>query len=304
MKKNVVITGGTGLVGKTLTELLICKDYNVTVLTRNKNLNSSKINYSYWDVTNNIIDASVICSANFIVHLAGEGIADKRWTKQRKSDILKSRTEPLKLIFDVLSNNSHQLEALISASGVGYYGAITSNQIFSENDAPNKDFLGKTCSLWEEAVNHFSKLNVRTVQLRTGIVLSNKGGALPKMIAPFKFGLGCPLGTGKQYMPWIHLDDLCNLYLFAIENNQLQGAYNAAIEDDTTNESFSKSVVKILGKRILLPNIPAFVLKILLGEMADIVLYGSRVSNAKIKTTGFKFIFEDLEKCLQLELVE
>ena len=304
MKKNVVITGGTGLVGKALAELLIRNNYNVIILTRNKNLHSSKINYSYWDVTNHIIDIPVICSANYIIHLAGEGIADKRWTKQRKSDILKSRTEPLKLIFDVLSNNSHQLEALISASGVGYYGAITSNQIFSENDALNKDFLGKTCSLWEEAVHHFSKLNVRTVKLRTGVVLSKKGGALPKMIAPFKLGLGCLLGTGKQYLPWIHLDDLCNLYLFALVNNQFQGAYNAAIEDNTTNEIFSKSVAKILGKMILLPNIPAFVLKILLGEMADIVLYGSRVSNTKIRTTGFKFIFEDLEKCLQLELVE
>lgn len=302
--KNVVITGGTGLVGKALAELLISKNYYVTLLTRNKHYSSSKINYSFWDVTNKIIDASVITSANFIIHLAGEGIADKRWTEQRKVDILTSRTEPLKLIYEVLSTNQNNLEALISASGAGFYGAITSNKIFTEDDLPNGDFLGETCRLWEDEVDLFQSLKIRTVKLRTGIVISSKGGALPKMIVPFKLGLGSPIGTGKQFMPWIHLDDLCNMYLFAIENDSMNGAYNAAVEDDTTNESFSKTVSMTLGKKIFLPNVPAFVLKILLGEMATIILNGSRVTNAKIKTAGFQFLHENIEKCVEQELVE
>lgn len=304
MIKKVVITGGTGLVGKALTNLLLSNGYEVFVLTRNQKQATQKNNFSFWDVKNEIIDEQIIKTADYIVHLAGDGIADKRWTSSRKISILESRTKPLELIFKVLKNNSNQLKALISASGVGYYGAITSDKVFTEEDLPATDFLGKTCVAWEKEVDKFNELGIRTVKLRTGIVLAKEGGALSKMTLPFKYSFGSVLGSGKQYMPWVSLSDLCQAYLFAIENNQLFGAYNTAVEDETNNASFSKSVARVLNKRIFLPNVPAFVLKILLGEMAGIILNGSRVSNSKIKAEGFHFLHEDLDKCLEQELVE
>jgi uncharacterized protein (TIGR01777 family) len=293
----VVITGGTGLVGKALTLLLRSRGYDVVVLTRNKE-KSNQSSYSYWDVTNGIIDKELILSADYLVHLAGEGIADGGWTASRKNTILESRINPLALIHNIIEEHPHQLKAIVSASGVGYYGAITSEKVFTETDEPATDFLGKTCVQWEHAVDKFNQLNIRTVKLRTGIVLAKEGGALPKMLLPFNYGFGSALGSGKQFMPWISLTDLCNMYLFAIENKQLQGAYNAAIEDETTNASFSGTLAKGLNKNIWLPNVPAFFLTLFLGEMAKLVLEGSRVSNKKIKDAGFVFNNVDLNTTL------
>lgn len=289
----VVITGGTGLVGKALTLLLRSRGYEVVVLTRNKE-KSNQSSYSYWDVANGIIDKELILSADYLVHLAGEGIADGRWTASRKNTILASRINPLALIYTIIAEHPHQLKAIVSASGVGYYGAITSEKVFTETDEPATDFLGKTCEQWEHAVDMFNQLNIRTVKLRTGIVLAKEGGALPKMLFPFNYGFGSALGSGKQFMPWISLTDLCNMYLFAIENKQLQGAYNAAIEDETNNASFSGAIAKGLNKNIWLPHVPAFFLTLFLGEMAKLVLEGSRVSNKKIKDAGFVFNNVDL----------
>lgn len=295
--KKVVITGGTGLVGKTLTKLLISKGFEVVVLTRNQKLATQFTNFSFWDVDNEIIDEQLINTTDYIIHLAGEGIADKRWSLSRKKQILESRIKPLKLIYNVLQKNSFQLKTLISASGVGFYGAITSDKIFTEEDVSATDFLGQTCQLWEDEVDKFNTLNVRTVKLRTGIVLAENGGALKKMALPFKFGFGCAIGSGKQYMPWISLNDLCNMYLFAMEHNNVSGAYNAVIEDETTNLLFSKTLAKSLNKSIWLPNIPALLLKIVLGEMATLLLEGSRVSNKKITSQGF--VFQDVDlSCL------
>lgn len=294
----VVITGGTGLVGKALTLLLRSRGYEVVVLTRNKE-KSNQSSYTYWDVANGIIDKELILSADYLVHLAGEGIADGRWTASRKNTILESRINPLALIYAIIEEHPHQLKVIVSASGVGYYGAITSEKVFTETDEPATDFLGKTCEQWEHAVDKFNQLNIRTVKLRTGIVLAKNGGALPKMLLPFNYGLGSALGSGKQFMPWISLTDLCNMYLFAIENNQLQGAFNAAIEDETTNASFSAAIAKGLNKKIWLPNVPAFFLTLFLGEMAKLVLEGSRVSNKKIKDAGFVFNDNELNKVLE-----
>lgn len=294
----VVITGGTGLVGKALTDLLLSKGFEVFVLTRNQKQATQFTNYSFWDVENEIIDEQLIKTADYIIHLAGEGIADGRWTASRKSTILESRINPLALIYTIIKEHPHQLKAIVSASGVGYYGAITSEKVFTETDEPATDFLGKTCEQWEHAVDKFNQLNIRTVKLRTGIVLAKEGGALPKMLLPFNYGFGSALGSGKQFMPWISLTDLCNMYLFAIENKQLQGAFNAAIEDETTNASFSDAIAKGLNKKIWLPNVPAFFLTLFLGEMAKLVLEGSRVSNKKIKDAGFVFNNVDLNATL------
>ncbi len=293
---NVVIIGGSGLIGSQLAELLINNNYCVTILSRsNKKTRSNNIKYSIWNIKNKLIDVKVITQAHYIIHLAGEGIADKRWTKQRKLNILTSRTVPLQLIYELISTNENNLKALISASGIGFYGAITTNHVFTENDAAANDFLGQTCQQWENEVDRFNELNIRTVKLRTGIVLSNRGGALPKMARMFKLGFGSPIGTGKQFLPWIHIHDLCHMYLFAIKNSNLIGAYNAVVQDDTTNYSFSKNLAKSFNKKMWLPNVPSFILKLVMGEMASLLLYGSRVSNEKIKALGFKFKLENLQ---------
>lgn len=300
MTKKVLITGGTGLVGTALTGLLVEKDYAVTILTRDKNRTSKHPNiaYSFWDINKGVIDKDELLSANYIVHLAGAGIADKPWSAKRKKVILDSRVAPIKLIYNRLKNNPHQLKAFISASGVGYYGAITTNTIFEETAPAANDFLGKTCLQWEQAVDELTDLPIRTVKLRTGIVLAKNGGALPKMIQPFKFGLGAALGSGKQIMPWIHIDDLTQLYVAAIENDSFNGAYNA-IAGNVSNKDFSKTLSKALNKPFWLPNVPGFMLKFFLGEMAVILLEGSVVSNQKLLQTGFKLHFTDLEEGLK-----
>lgn len=301
---NVVITGGSGLIGTYLTKLLIDNGYSVSILTRSKRANSKNISYSYWDIDNQLIDLNVITKADYIIHLAGEGIAEKRWTKQQQKKILLSRVEPTAFLFEVLSNHKNQLKAFISASGIGYYGALTSDKVFTEEHLHYSDFLGETCKSWEDSVDKFDKIGVRTVKIRTGIVLAKNGGALPKMIMPFKYGFGSVLGSGKQFMPWIHIEDLSAIYLKAIEDTNMQGAYNAVVSDESTNSVFSKSLAKTLNKKILLPNIPSFVLKVVLGKMSVLLLKGSRVSNKKIKAAGFHFLYEDLDKCLEQELVE
>src|SRR5690606_1272523 len=305
MTKKVLITGGTGLVGTALTELLVEKDYTVTILTRNKNLTSKhpNITYGYWDINKGVIDKEELLSANYMVHLAGAGIADKPWSKKRKKEILDSRVEPIKLICNSLKNNAHQLKAFISASGVGYYGAITTNTIFDETAPAANDFLGKTCLQWELAVDELNDLSIRTVKLRTGIVLAKNGGALPKMMQPFKFSLGAALGSGKQIMPWIHIDDLAQLYVAAIENDNFNGAYNA-IDRNVSNKDFSKILSKTMNKPFWLPNVPGFMLKFFLGEMAVILLEGSAASNQKLLQTGFKLKFINLEMGLRKLVVE
>lgn len=299
MTKKVLITGGTGLVGTALTALLVEKGYLVTILTRDKNRTStnSNITYSFWDINKGVIDKDELLSANYIVHLAGAGIADKPWSEKRKKEILDSRVEPIKLIYTHLKNNPHQLKAFISASGVGYYGAITTNTIFEETALAANDFLGKTCLQWEQAVDELNDLTIRTVKLRTGIVLAKNGGALPKMMQPFKFGLGAALGSGKQIMPWIHIDDLAQLYVAAIENDNFNGAYNA-IAGNVSNNHFSKTLSKTINKPFWLPNVPGFMLKLFLGEMAVILLEGSAASNQKLLQTGFNFQFTNLEEAL------
>ena len=305
MTKKVLITGGTGLVGTALTTLLVEKGYSVTILTRDENRTSlnSNITYSFWDINKGIIDQELLLSANYIVHLAGAGIADKPWSAKRKKAILDSRVAPIKLIYNHLKDNAYQLNAFISASGVGYYGAITTNTIFDETARAANDFLGKTCLQWEQAVDELTDLPIRTVKLRTGIVLAKDGGALPKMMQPFKFGLGAALGTGKQIMPWIHIDDLARLYCAAIENDNFNGAYNA-IAGNVSNNNFSKTLSKCMKKPFWLPNVPGFMLKLFLGEMAVILLEGSAVNNQKILQTGFQFQFTDLEEALENLLIK
>jgi len=304
MKKNVLITGGSGFVGKHLSRLLIDSGYTISILSRSKRANTDNIFYYTWNVQNQTIEEDAVLNADYVIHLAGANIAAKRWTSKRKEVIIESREQSGQLILSVLKKHNKKLEAFISASAIGIYGAINGETICDENTTPVNDFLGLTCQKWEAVADLFGRLGIRTVKVRTGLVLGKDDGFLNKLTPIFKLRLGSALGSGKQYMPWIYVDDLCAIYLEALKNPNMDGAYNAAINDNTNNSSFSKTLAKVYGYSIWLPNIPAFLIKIVLGEMGKLVLTGRRVSSEKIESTGFSFKHKNLEETLKICLQE
>lgn len=287
----VLITGGTGLVGQLIRKKLSQKGYQVRILTRNP----KKSNEYTWNIANKTIDEKVFENLDYIIHLAGAGIADKKWTKKRKQEIIDSRTKSTQLLLTKIQELKINLKGFIAASAIGYYGAITSEKIFTEVDNPANDFLGDVCSQWEQNSLKFQQENIPTTILRIGIVLSNNGGALAKMNTPV---LITPLGNGKQYLPWIHIEDLSSLFIKAIEDSNFTGIYNAVAPDTQTSKSFSKALASKTKKLFIPIGVPKFVLQILFGEMAIILTTGSRISFKKIEKTGFQFSFKKLNKAL------
>mgnify|MGYP000252058734 CR=1 FL=1 len=290
----VLISGGSGLVGSRLREKLITKGYSVALLSRTKGENQFA-----WDLEQMTIEDSAFENVDFIIHLAGENVAGKRWSKKQKSKILNSRVKSGQLIVETLKQLECKPKAIISASGVGYYGFAAPSKIFSESDEPANDFLGDVCKQWEKEINKAKEQNIRTVNLRTGIVLSSKGGAFTKLNKFIKMGLGSGFGSGKQFMPWIHIDDLCDMYIKAIENSSMSGAYNAVAPEHINNIEFTTLVAKVQGKRILLPNVPGFMLKLGLGEMSEILLKGNKVSCKRIQNEGFEFTYAQLNDAIR-----
>jgi len=285
------MTGGSGLIGKQLQKRLLEKNYEVVNLSRNP---KSKNDF-LWNVNDGYIDEKVFENTSHIIHLAGAGIADKRWTTERKKELINSRVKSTNLLLKKIKEYQVPLKGFISASGIGYYGAITSDKIFTEEDNPENDFISKICVEWEKSVHQFQELKIPTTILRTGIVLSREGGALQKMNTPLFLSA---LGSGNQFMPWIHIDDLCNLYIKAIENSKFTGIFNAVAPEHQTNQSFTKTLGKVIKKSVLPMNAPSFVIKSTLGELAYILLNGSRVSSKKVEETGFKFQFQTLKNSL------
>lgn len=292
---SILVTGGTGLIGKSLCALLKEKGHNVFILSRTRNNNPTTY---YWNLEENYIDEEAIQLSDYIIHLAGENIAEKRWTKKRKLQLIYSRVATTEFLFKKVQELNPKLKGFIAASGIGYYGAITSNKIYLENNKPYNDFLSEVCINWEEASKKFILIGIRTILLRTGVVLTKNGGALEKMSLPIKYGFGAVLGSGKQYIPWIHIEDLCAMYLWVLENENLNGVYNAVTPEHVTNKELTLAIAKKLNKSLWLPNIPSFILKFLLGSMAVMLLNGSRVSSKKIIKLGFKFKFKYLNDAL------
>ena len=285
----ILITGGTGLVGKKLSQMLIAKNHEVLILSRTpKNKNEFK-----WDVSNNYIDEKALLNTDYIIHLAGAGIADERWTAKRKQLIIDSRVSTANLLFAKVKEHKIKLKGFISASGIGYYGAQTSETIFKETAKAGKDYLGQVCDKWEQAASQFSKENIPVTILRTGIVLAKKGGALDKMRTP----IISPLGSGKQYLAWIHIDDLCEMFIQSVDDN-LTGIFNAVAPEHHTSITFSKTLAKSIKRPYVGFGIPSLMLKILFGELAVILLKGSRISSKKIEKNGFSFQFKTLKKAL------
>jgi len=294
----ILISGGNGLLGKHLSKKLKEKAYKVVILSRSLNQNAEILTYS-WNYEKNEIDKEAVKNVDYIIHLAGENISEKRWTPKRKQLIIESRVKTANLLFKTVKEYNPDIKAFISASAVGYYGSITSDRIFIESDPPATDFLGECCRQWEAAADQFEEIDIRTVKIRTGVVLTKKGGALGKMIQTVKIGIGSALGNGKQNIPWIHIDDLCGIYIKAIEDSSLNGAYNAVAADYKTNDEFTGLLAKTLRKPYFFPAVPAFILKLIFGKMSEIILKGSKISSEKIKSSGYHFQYPELENAFK-----
>lgn len=291
--QKILISGASGFVGRALSSHLSELGYQVISLSRQRN--PKLINTFYWDPKNKQIDPEALRDVDAVIHLAGAGVADKRWTKSRKAEILSSRTDGLELIYDNL-DHSRKIR-IISASAVGYYGSSTTDRVYDEDDSHGGDFLSQVCVRWEDAAFRFASQGHSVAVVRTGIVLG-RGGALKKMIPAFKLGLGSAIATGRQYMSWIHIDDLVGIYLHLLKNTELIGAYNGVSPEIISNKGFSKKLAAALGKPFFMPPIPLFILKIIFGKMHIILSEGSKISAEKIQAKGYRFQYTKLEIAL------
>ncbi|PQA60895.1 TIGR01777 family oxidoreductase [Siphonobacter curvatus] len=300
--KQVLLTGGTGLIGTRLTELLLERGYAVAYLTRGSKSEASidpKVKQYRWDVSKNELDEKALAESQYLIHLAGAGIAEGRWTDERKQEIIDSRTKTIGLIARKLRETGHRFESFVSASGISYYGADTGAEWLSEQYTPGIDYLADVVVQWEAAADELAALGIRTSKLRTGIVLDTKGGALKSFLIPVKLGIGSPLGSGKQYISWIHTDDLCRMYIEALENPSWTGAYNAVAPHPVTNEELVRTTAEVLHKPYWAPKVPDWVLKPLFGEMAVVVLGGNYVLNQRIRLeTDFQYLYPELKPAL------
>lgn len=301
----VLITGGTGLIGQHLTRQLISKGYRVIILTRR--LPEEKlfagVNYALWDVQKQTIDTQAVQQADYIIHLSGANVAEKRWTKKRKQEIVDSRINSSALVIKGLSETGNKVRAVVSSSAIGWYGddpRIPNPHPFTETDPADKGFLGHTCKLWEESILPVTELDKRLVILRTGIVLDNAGGALAAFKKPVYVGVAGILGNGKQVVSWIHIDDICAMYIAAIENESLHGPYNAVAPKPVSNKELTLQLAKSMkGKFYVSAHVPEFILKTVLGEMSTEILKSATVSCEKIRKAGYNFKFPAIEGAIE-----
>lgn len=291
------------MVGKALTEALVKKGYKVIILTRNASGKRQRdgVEYAAWNVSKQEIDIAALQEADYIIHLAGAGVVEKKWTAAYKKEIQQSRTESSRLIIDALRNNNNKVKAVMSASAIGWYGADTEPvKPFTEDAVADDSFLGQTCKLWEESVEPVTSLGKRLVRFRIGIVLSNDGGALVEFKKPLQFGVAAILGNGKQIVSWIHIDDLCRLFIEGIENENLSGSYNAVAPNPVSNKALTITLAKAMKGKFYIPmHVPAFILKIMMGQRSIEVLKSTTVSCKKIQDTRFEFTFKTIEAALE-----
>jgi uncharacterized protein len=298
MEKAIIITGGTGMVGNSLTNYLIEKGYSVHILSRNtkKKEVNSRIKYFKWDTDQQTYDDNVFSNAVAIVNLAGAGIADKRWTKNRKQEIVESRVAAGNLVTKMLLNETHQIKTLIQASAIGWYAPNASLNQYQEDLAPNNDFLGTACNAWENSVNQINESsNIRKVILRFGIVLNKNGGYVKAQILPLKLKVAPLFGNGNQLVSWIHQQDINRMIAYCINQNEVSGIYNAVSTEVVSQKNMIKKLATVLNYKLWLSMpIPSFFLKIVLGEMSIELLKSSNISNKKILDAGFEFSYPDL----------
>jgi uncharacterized protein (TIGR01777 family) len=297
----VLVTGGTGMIGKALTRALVIKGDSVIILTRKIPAvqYGSRVSFAEWDIEKQTIDPATISKTDHIVHLAGANVGARRWTKRYKQEIIDSRVKSSELIIKALKEIPNTVRSVVSSSAIGWYGpdpAIPNPQPFREEDPPFSDFLGETCRKWEGSIEPVTTLGKRLVKLRTGIVLDHHGGALKEFEKPLRFRLATILGSGKQVMSWIQIDDLANLYIYAMENQGMHGVYNAVAPQPVTTRELILELARAKKGNFYIPaRVPAFALKLALGEMSIEVLKSATVSSDKIRKEGFTYDYPDLK---------
>jgi uncharacterized protein len=294
----ILITGGTGLIGQALGKMLIDKGHEVIILSRRNGPGAIGFRMASWDPVRQFIDPESIRQADHIIHLAGAGVADRRWTANRKKEIVASRTVSGDLLVKALGEIPNKVQAVISISAIGWYGSdpsIPNPHPFVENDPADAGFLGETCRLWEAAIAPVTSMGKRLVIFRAGIVLSKQGGALSAFKKPVMAGVAAVLGSGRQMISWVHIDDLCRLFVEAIDNQEWRGVYNAVAPQPVDNRTFTRELAARCKGRLFVPvYVPSFFLKVILGEMSVEVLKSATVSSEKISHAGFQFIYPSI----------
>lgn len=296
--KTVLITGATGLVGQEIVKQCHLQNWNVHYLTTQKSKLKEQPNYKgfYWNPEKGDIDIEAFRDVDTVINLAGQPIAE-RWTKAYKKKIVRSRTDALRTLYNAINKHNLKINHLISASAIGYYPDSLTHY-YEEGFEPKEDsFIINVVKQWEASADLFKNLNTTVTKVRIGIVLSEKGGALPKLVKPIKNLIGAPLGSGKQWQSWIHIEDLARVFVFVLEN-KLDGVYNGVAPNPVTQETFTKLIAKTISKPLILPRVPSFILKLTLGEMSALVLEGQRVSAKKIEQKGFFFKYNQLDHAL------
>lgn len=293
---SILLAGGTGLIGSRLSQLLQRKGHTVSLLSRRAS-NSGPVPAYEWDPARGLIDHEAVRLSDVVINLAGAGIADVRWTDARKREIIDSRVNSARLLLESFLHTGHTPQCYLSGAAIGYYGD-RSDTILEENAAPGRGFLAESCIEWEKAVQEIAGADIRTVVFRIGIVLSTQGGALEKMLLPARLGAGTYFGDGSQWYSWIHIDDVCRLFIHAIEHPDMAGTYNAVAPNPTPNKAFAAALMQAMNRPQILVPAPAFALRFAMGEMADVVLNSTRVSSKKTEQTGFRFDFPELEPAI------
>lgn len=284
-QKSILIPGGSGLIGSHLVRELQDSGYRTAILSRNPESGRGILGYTRESFER----------ADAIVNLAGESLSAGRWTKNRKQRIIDSRIRSLEILYDLVRTGDNQVKTLISASAIGYYGNKTTDRIHTESDPAGSDFLADVCRRWEEAARPFEKLGIRVVNLRIGVVFSQEGGALAKLMMPLKFGVSIPLGSGRQWLPWIHIKDLVHIIMHCIENEHISGPINAVSPDPVTNRTFMRFLARKYNRLFIPFGVPGFLLNLALGDMASVTLTGSRISSRKLVDSGFDFRYPTIE---------
>lgn len=296
--QRVVITGGTGLVGTHLSAVLEKENYDVVYLSR-RSMAGERYKSFRWDPESQYCDKNAFINGDVIIHLAGANIGEKRWSAQRKRVIIDSRVETAKLIYNASIGSGIRPSAFITASGKDYYGSGISDKIYDETDPPGIDFMAETCRLWEAAADPFEAAGIRVVKIRTSLVLAPEGSALSKLKAPAAAGLIVRLGSGRQYFPWIHIDDLCGVYLKAVRDRTMSGPYNASAPDHITHDMLMSEIARQKHLPVFLPHVPEWLLHLVLGEMSEILTTGSRIAPARLLRSGFEFKYAEIAAALR-----
>ncbi|WP_296147622.1 TIGR01777 family oxidoreductase [uncultured Flavobacterium sp.] len=295
----ILITGATGLIGSELVSLLLQNGVSIHYLARSKKEVKNEPNYQgfLWNPEQGKIDENCLLGVDAIIHLAGAPIS-MRWTQKNKQEIIESRILSTNLLYRTLKSHPNQVKQLVSASAIGIYPDSLENVYTEDNKSIDDSFLGQVVLKWEQAADQFKRLDIKVCKIRTGLVLAKKGGMLKELLKPIKLGAGSAYGSGKQWQSWIHIDDLTHLYYFALQNNW-EGVYNATAPNPVDNEELTKTIAQVLEKPYFLPNIPEFLLKLILGEMHILLISSQNVNSQKAQDNGFVFKYRTLEKAIK-----